>query len=151
MNRHCEMINHSFPNLSLAQAKIENSSDPVTWLCQFPIFLSVVGQTDTGNQCRPGSDATEGKNRTGGLTKQCSPHRGASNDMICRETNKILLSQRNTKPTKRYVRPEKTKISLGIYSVWSESLLCTQWVVNDPTFLPLCARPKLSSCGQRRL
>ena len=26
-------------------------------------------------------------------------------------------------------------ISLGIHPVWSESLLCTQWVAKDPSFL----------------
>ena len=39
------------------------------------------------------------------------------------------------KPTKRHVRPAKTQISLGICPVWSESLLCAQWVVQDPSFL----------------
>ena len=33
------------------------------------------------------------------------------------------------------VRPAKTQISLGIRPVWSESLLCTQWVAKDPSFL----------------
>ena len=44
-------------------------------------------------------------------------------------------SRRMTKPTKWPVRPEKTKISLGIRPVWSESLLCAQWVAKDPMFL----------------
>ena len=29
----------------------------------------------------------------------------------------------------------KTQISLGIHPVWSESSLCTQWIVKDPRFL----------------
>ena len=33
------------------------------------------------------------------------------------------------------VRPEKIQISLGIRRVWSESLLCAQWVAKDPIFL----------------
>ena len=33
------------------------------------------------------------------------------------------------------VRPAKTQISLGIRPVWPESLLCTQWVAKDPSFL----------------
>ena len=33
------------------------------------------------------------------------------------------------------VRPAKTQISLGIRPVWSESLLCAQWVAKDPSFL----------------
>ena len=33
------------------------------------------------------------------------------------------------------MRPAKTRISLGILQVWSESSLCTQWVAKDPTFL----------------
>ena len=40
-----------------------------------------------------------------------------------------------TKPTIRPVRPVKTQISLGICPVWSESSLCAQWVVKDPSFL----------------
>ena len=35
----------------------------------------------------------------------------------------------------KYVRQAKTKISLGFRPVWSESLLCAQWVVKDITFL----------------
>ena len=33
------------------------------------------------------------------------------------------------------VCPAKTQISLGIRPVWSESLLCAQWVAKDPIFL----------------
>ena len=33
------------------------------------------------------------------------------------------------------VRPAKTQISLGIHPVWSEPLLCAQWVAKDPRFL----------------
>ena len=40
-----------------------------------------------------------------------------------------------TKPTTSSVRLAKTQISLGICPVWSESLLCTQWVAQDPSFL----------------
>ena len=40
-----------------------------------------------------------------------------------------------TKPTKWYVRPVKTQISLGICPVWSESSQCAQWVAEDPIFL----------------
>ena len=45
------------------------------------------------------------------------------------------LSQSTTKPTKWHVRPAKTQISLGFRPVWSESLLCAQWVADDPSFL----------------
>ena len=31
--------------------------------------------------------------------------------------------------------PSKTQVSLGIRPVWSESLLCAQWVAKDPSFL----------------
>ena len=44
------------------------------------------------------------------------------------------LSCLMTKPTK-WLCPEKTQISLGIHLVWSESLLCNQWVAKDPSFL----------------
>ena len=35
---------------------------------------------------------------------------------------RIYLSQHTTKPTKRFMRPAKTQISLRIRAVWSESL-----------------------------
>ena len=40
-----------------------------------------------------------------------------------------------TKPIKWHVHPAKTQISLCIHTVWSESLLCAQWVAKDPRFL----------------
>ena len=39
-----------------------------------------------------------------------------------------------TKPTKWYVHPAKTQISLGIRPVWSESSLCAQWIAKEPSF-----------------
>ena len=39
------------------------------------------------------------------------------------------------KTNRMSVRPSKTQISLGIRPVWSESLLCAQWVAKDPSFL----------------
>ena len=33
------------------------------------------------------------------------------------------------------MRPAKTQISQGILPVWSESLLCAEWVAKDPSFL----------------
>ena len=39
------------------------------------------------------------------------------------------------KTYKMNVRLAKTKISLGILPVWSESSLCAQWVAKDPRFL----------------
>ena len=39
------------------------------------------------------------------------------------------------KTNKVSVCPAKTQISLGIPPVWSESLLCAQWVAKDPRFL----------------
>ena len=41
----------------------------------------------------------------------------------------------HVKTNKRTVHPAKTQISLGIRPVWSESLLCAQWVAKDPSFL----------------
>ena len=45
------------------------------------------------------------------------------------------MSQRMTKPTKWHVGAAKTQISLGTRPGWSESSLCAQWVVKDPSFL----------------
>ena len=39
------------------------------------------------------------------------------------------------KTNKMTVCPANTQISLGIRPVWSESSLCAQWVVKDPSFL----------------
>ena len=45
------------------------------------------------------------------------------------------MSHSMSKPTKWPVRPAKTQISLGVCPVWSEFLLCAQWVAKDPRFL----------------
>ena len=45
------------------------------------------------------------------------------------------MSRLETKPTKWHVRPARTQISLGIWSDWSESSLCAQWVAKDPSIL----------------
>ena len=45
------------------------------------------------------------------------------------------IESRHDKTNKMSVRPAKTQISLGIHPVWSESLLCTQWIAKDPRFL----------------
>ena len=39
-----------------------------------------------------------------------------------------------TKPTNWPMCPAKTRISLGIRPVWSESSLCAQWVAKGPSF-----------------
>ena len=46
-----------------------------------------------------------------------------------------LEDARMTKPTKRHVRPAKTQIILGFRPVWSEPLMCAQWVAKDLNFL----------------
>ena len=45
------------------------------------------------------------------------------------------LSHLMSKPTRWYVRPAKTLISLGIHRVWSESLQYAKWVDVVPMFL----------------
>ena len=47
--------------------------------------------------------------------------------------NKIIEPPRD-KTNKVSMRPAKTQISLGIRTIWSESLLCAQWVAKDPNF-----------------
>ena len=47
----------------------------------------------------------------------------------------VHVSHLMPKPTKWYVRQAKTQISLGIRTVWLESLLCAQYVVKGPVFL----------------
>ena len=55
----------------------------------------------------------------------------------CKFTNSDhwTFEPRHDKTNKMSVRPSKTQISLGIHPVWSESLLCAQWVAKDPRFL----------------
>ena len=45
------------------------------------------------------------------------------------------ISRIMTNQQKMSVRPSKTRISLGIRPVWSESSLFAQWVAKDPMFL----------------
>ena len=40
-----------------------------------------------------------------------------------------------TKPTKWLCAQQRLRSSLGIRPVWLESLLCTQWVAENPSFL----------------
>ena len=49
--------------------------------------------------------------------------------------NAFLYEPPNDKTNKMNVRPAKTQISLGIRPVWSESSMCAQYVVKDPSFL----------------
>ena len=55
------------------------------------------------------------------------------------DTSEILvekqMSCRMAKCIKWSVCPAKTQISFGSCPVWSESLLCAQWVAKDPSFL----------------
>ena len=44
------------------------------------------------------------------------------------------VSHSMTKPTKWLVCPAKTQINQGICPVWSEYLLCAQWLAKDPSF-----------------
>ena len=46
-----------------------------------------------------------------------------------------LYEPQHDKTNKITVRPAKTRISLGIRPVRSESSLCAQWVAKDPSFL----------------
>ena len=55
--------------------------------------------------------------------------------LLSLQSGQIHLSCRMTKPTKWHVCPAKTQISLGNYPVWSESLLCAQWVPKNPRCL----------------
>ena len=53
----------------------------------------------------------------------------------CSTVEKSQMSHLMTKQTQWHVRPANTQISLGIHTVWSDSLLCAQWVAKDPSFL----------------
>ena len=55
--------------------------------------------------------------------------------VMCKLSELFTNEPRHDKTNKMSVRPVKTQISLGICPVWSESLLCTQWVAKDPRFL----------------
>ena len=43
----------------------------------------------------------------------------------------LCLINRTTKPTRWHRRPAKTRLSLCIHPVWSESSLCAEWVAKD--------------------
>ena len=44
------------------------------------------------------------------------------------------------KTNKMTVRPAKTQVSLGIRPIWSEPLLCAQWVAQGPSFFMRTAK-----------
>ena len=52
-------------------------------------------------------------------------------------THTIIELPHDKTKTKWHVRPVKTQIILGICRVWSEPLLCAQWVAKDPCFLQM--------------
>ena len=58
-----------------------------------------------------------------------------NNYMAIVVTAQWKINRLMTKPTKWYMCPAKTQISLGIRPVWSESSLCAQWVAKDSSFL----------------
>ena len=59
----------------------------------------------------------------------------------------ILFEPPLDKTNKMTVRTAKTQISLGIRPVWSESLLCTQWVAKDTFFIQTAKTlTRLSRC-----
>ena len=49
--------------------------------------------------------------------------------------SQYIIEPWHDKTNKVTVRQAKTQISLDICPVWSESLLCSQWVAEDPSFL----------------
>ena len=68
-------------------------------------------------------------------TKWLCAQRRLGSAWASKTTYQHHLNRHMTKPTKWHVRPAKTQISLGIRPVWSESLLCAQWVAKDPSLL----------------
>ena len=62
--------------------------------------------------------------------------------------NRYKYEPPHDKTNKMTVRPAKTQISLGIRPVWSESLLCAQWVAKDPMFVHATAKTliRLGGC-----
>ena len=59
-----------------------------------------------------------------------------------------VMSRIVTKLTKWHVHPAKTQISLCIRPVWTESLLCAQWVAKNPNFFKRTAKTliRLGEC-----
>ena len=57
------------------------------------------------------------------------------NDLNLQTQYSSWYEPRHDKTNTMSVRPAKTRVSLGIRPVWSESSLCTQWVAKDPRFL----------------
>ena len=79
-----------------------------------------------------------GKTMIGALCRPISPLPLQDKTGCIQFTGTLLLydlSHLMTKQTKWSVCPAKTQINLAIRPVWSESLLCAQWVAKDPSFL----------------
>ena len=58
------------------------------------------------------------------------PPAARTGQMFCHDM--AHMCQSIIKPTKLHVCPAKTHISLGICLVWSDPLLCAQWVAKNP-------------------
>ena len=56
-------------------------------------------------------------------------------DRLSKSHKTLVCEPPHDKTNKMTVHPAKTRISLGIHPVRSESLLSAQWVAKDPSFL----------------
>ena len=63
------------------------------------------------------------------------PYLNKNRNLILGFHSKNANEPQHDKTNKVSVRPVKTRISLGICPVWSESPLCAQWVAKGPRFL----------------
>ena len=61
--------------------------------------------------------------------------RGSTSSKNACNSEKMTHEQPHDKTNKMTVHQVKIQISLDIRPVWSESLLCAQWVAKDPSFL----------------
>ena len=59
----------------------------------------------------------------------------SENKVVVNNSESTVNEPPHDKTNKMTVCPAKTRISLGIHPVWSEPLLCTQWVAKDQSFL----------------
>ena len=55
--------------------------------------------------------------------------------LLPKDLFRTYLSRSTTKPTKWFMRPAKTQISLGIRPVWSEHSLCALWIAKNQILL----------------
>ena len=112
---------------------------PIAWLLSFKTVnrkVQGVPQSQTTASPRYQEEEKMTKNKQTNAREAHRPDPSSIREVIKHVLSFLTHELQHDKTNKMTsVRPAKTRISLGIRPVWSESLLCAQWVAKDLMFL----------------